>query len=300
MKKFDIQGTGVALVTPFHKQGNVDFTSYEKLIEHVINGGVDYLVCMGTTSEYPTLNNQEILACLEFAIEVNANRVPIVLGMGGNDTRTLVDHIKKTDFSNVSAILSVTPYYNKPSQKGLYAHYKAVAEASSVPVILYNVPGRTGVNITAETCLQLANDFPNIIGIKEASGNIMQCMDILANKPQNFTVVSGEDALVMPLMSLGMQGVISVTANALPQQMSEMVNYCLKSNYKKAKIIHEELLPFSKAIFEEGNPVGIKAALEILGICQNNLRLPLVKSSKSLYSKIQSILNNIQLNNNQK
>lgn len=300
MKKFDIQGTGVALVTPFHKQGNVDFTSYEKLIEHVINGGVDYLVCMGTTSEYPTLNNQEILACLEFAIEVNANRVPIVLGMGGNDTRTLVDHIKKTDFSNVSAILSVTPYYNKPSQKGLYAHYKAVAEASSVPVILYNVPGRTGVNITAETCLQLANDFPNIIGIKEASGNIMQCMDILANKPQNFTVVSGEDALVMPLMSLGMQGVISVTANALPQQMSEMVNLCLKSNYKKAKIIHEELLPFSKAIFEEGNPVGIKAALEILGICQNNLRLPLVKSSKSLYSKIQSILNNIQLNNNQK
>lgn len=300
MKKFDIQGTGVALVTPFHKQGNVDFTSYEKLIEHVINGGVDYLVCMGTTSEYPTLNNQEILACLEFAIEVNANRVPIVLGMGGNDTRTLVNHIKKTDFSNVSAILSVTPYYNKPSQKGLYAHYKAVAEASSVPVILYNVPGRTGVNITAETCLQLANDFPNIIGIKEASGNIMQCMDILANKPQNFTVVSGEDALVMPLMSLGMQGVISVTANAFPQQMSEMVNLCLKSNYKKAKIIHEELLPFSKAIFEEGNPVGIKAALEILGICQNNLRLPLVKSSKSLYSKIQSILNNIQLNNNQK
>ncbi|MBO7224951.1 MAG: 4-hydroxy-tetrahydrodipicolinate synthase [Bacteroidales bacterium] len=300
MKKFDIQGTGVALVTPFHKQGNVDFTSYEKLIEHVINGGVDYLVCMGTTSEYPTLNNQEILACLEFAIEVNANRVPIVLGMGGNDTRTLVDHIKKTDFSNVSAILSVTPYYNKPSQKGLYAHYKAVAEASPVPVILYNVPGRTGVNITAETCLQLANDFPNIIGIKEASGNIMQCMDILANKPQNFTVVSGEDALVMPLMSLGMQGVISVTANALPRQMSEMVNYCLKSNYKKAKVIHEELLPFSKAIFEEGNPVGIKAALEILGVCQNNLRLPLVKSSKQLYSKIQSIVNNIQSNNNQK
>ncbi len=300
MKKFDIQGTGVALVTPFHKQGNVDFTSYEKLIEHVINGGVDYLVCMGTTSEYPTLNNQEILACLEFAIEVTANRVPIVLGMGGNDTRTLVDHIKKTDFSNVSAILSVTPYYNKPSQKGLYAHYKAVAEASPVPVILYNVPGRTGVNITAETCLQLANDFPNIIGIKEASGNIMQCMDILANKPQNFTVVSGEDALVMPLMSLGMQGVISVTANALPQQMSEMVNFCLKSNYKKAKLIHEELLPFSKAIFEEGNPVGIKAALEILGVCQNNVRLPLVKSTKQLYSKIQSIVNNIQSNSNQK
>lgn len=298
MKKFDIQGTGVALVTPFYKQGNIDFTSYGKLIEHVIEGGVDYLVCMGTTSEYPTLTHQEILASLDFVTDLTANRVPIVLGIGGNDTRSLVDNIKKTDFTSVSAILSVCPYYNKPTQKGIYAHYKAVAEASPVPVILYNVPGRTGVNMLAETTLQLANDFSNIIGIKEASGNMMQCMDILANKPQNFTVVSGEDALVMPLMSLGMQGVISVTANALPKQMSEMVNLCLKSNFKKAKIIHEEILPFSKAIFEEGNPVGVKAALEILGICQNNVRLPLVKSSKQLYAKIQTILSNIQSNNN--
>ena len=236
MKKFDLQGTGVALVTPFHKQGNIDFTAFGNLIEHTISGGVDYLLCLGTTSEYPTLSKQEKMAIVEYTIEKVENRVPIVLGMGGNDTRSLVDEIRKTDFSSIAAILSVAPYYNKPNQKGLYTHFKAVAEASDVPVILYNVPGRCGVNISAETCVQLATDFPNIIGIKEASGNISQCMDILMNKPQGFTVVSGEDALVLPLMALGMQGVISVTANAFPKQMSELVNHCLKSNMKKAEI----------------------------------------------------------------
>ena len=293
MKKFDLQGTGVALVTPFHKQGNIDFTSFGNLIEHTISGGVDYLLCLGTTSEYPTLSKQEKMAIVEYTIEKVENRVPIVLGMGGNDTRSLVDEIRKTDFSSIAAILSVAPYYNKPNQKGLYTHFKAVAEASDVPVILYNVPGRCGVNISAETCVQLATDFPNIIGIKEASGNISQCMDILMNKPQGFTVVSGEDALVLPLMALGMQGVISVTANAFPKQMSELVNHCLKSNMKKARAVHEKLLPFSKAIFEEGNPVGIKAALEIMNIASSNLRQPLVKASKPLQTKLQTIINNI-------
>jgi len=293
MKKFDLQGTGVALVTPFHKQGNIDFTAFGKLIEHTINGGVDYLLCLGTTSEYPTLSRQEKMAIVEYTIEKVENRVPIVLGMGSNNTRSLVDEIKKTDFSSIAAILSVAPYYNKPNQKGLYSHFKAVAEVSDVPVILYNVPGRCGVNISAETCLQLANDFSNIIGIKEASGNISQCMDILMNKPQGFTVVSGEDALVLPLMALGMQGVISVTANAFPKQMSELVNHCLKSNMKKARAVHEKLLPFSKAIFEEGNPVGIKAALEILDITPSYLRQPLVKASKPLQTKLQTIINNI-------
>lgn len=293
MKKFDLQGTGVALVTPFHKQGNIDFTAFGKLIEHTINGGVDYLLCLGTTSEYPTLSRQEKLAVVEYTIEKVENRVPIVLGMGSNNTRSLVDEIKKTDFSSIAAILSVAPYYNKPNQKGLYSHFKAVAEVSDVPVILYNVPGRCGVNISAETCLQLANDFSNIIGIKEASGNISQCMDILMNKPQGFTVVSGEDALVLPLMALGMQGVISVTANAFPKQMSELVNHCLKSNMKKARAVHEKLLPFSNAIFEEGNPVGIKAALEILDITPSYLRQPLVKASKPLQTKLQTIINNI-------
>ena len=293
MKKFDLQGTGVALVTPFHKQGNIDFTAFGNLIEHTISGGVDYLLCLGTTSEYPTLSKQEKMAIVEYTIEKVENRVPIVLGMGGNDTRSLVDEIRKTDFSSVAAILSVAPYYNKPNQKGLYTHFKAVAEASDVPVILYNVPGRCGVNISAETCVQLATDFPNIIGIKEASGNISQCMDILMNKPQGFTVVSGEDALVLPLMALGMQGVISVTANAFPKQMSELVSHCLKSNMKKARAVHEKLLPFSKAIFEEGNPVGIKAALEIMNIASSNLRQPLVKASKPLQTKLQTIINNI-------
>lgn len=293
MRKFDLQGTGVALVTPFHKQGNIDFTAFGNLIEHTISGGVDYLLCLGTTSEYPTLSKQEKMAIVEYTIEKVENRVPIVLGMGGNDTRSLVDEIRKTDFSSIAAILSVAPYYNKPNQKGLYTHFKAVAEASDVPVILYNVPGRCGVNISAETCVQLATDFPNIIGIKEASGNISQCMDILMNKPQGFTVVSGEDALVLPLMALGMQGVISVTANAFPKQMSELVNHCLKSNMKKARAVHEKLLPFSKAIFEEGNPVGIKAALEIMNIVSSNLRQPLVKASKPLQTKLQTIINNI-------
>ncbi|MEE0992996.1 MAG: 4-hydroxy-tetrahydrodipicolinate synthase [Bacteroidales bacterium] len=293
MKKFDLQGTGVALVTPFHKQGNIDFTSLGRLIDHTIEGGVDYLVSLGTTSEYPTLSSQEQLAVVEFTIEKVENRVPVVLGMGGNDTRSLVDKIRHTDLSSIAAILSVAPYYNKPNQKGLYAHYKAIAEASNTPIILYNVPGRCGVNMTAETTLQLANDFSNIIGIKEASGNMAQCMEILANKPQGFTVVSGEDALVLPMIALGAQGVISVAANAYPNIMSELVTHSLKSNMKKARTVHEKLLPFSNAIFDEGNPTGIKAALEIMGICQNNLRLPLVKSSKQLYSKLQTIINNI-------
>lgn len=293
MKKFDLQGTGVALVTPFHKQGNIDFTSLGRLIDHTIEGGVDYLVSLGTTSEYPTLSSQEQLAVVEFTIEKVENRVPVVLGMGGNDTRSLVDKIRHTDLSSIAAILSVAPYYNKPNQKGLYAHYKAIAEASNTPIILYNVPGRCGVNMTAETTLQLANDFSNIIGIKEASGNMAQCMEILANKPQGFTVVSGEDALVLPMIALGVQGVISVAANAYPNIMSELVTHSLKSNMKKARAVHEKLLPFSNAIFDEGNPTGIKAALEIMGICQNNLRLPLVKSSKQLYSKLQTIINNI-------
>lgn len=213
--------------------------------------------------------------------------------MGGNNTSELVDRIAKTDLSEVSAILSVTPYYNKPSQKGIYEHFKAVAEASSVPIILYNVPGRTSSNISADTCLQLANDFPNIIGIKEASGNFSQCMEIIAKKPKNFQVISGEDALTMPLMSVGMTGIISVTANAFPKEVSTMINLCLKGDYKKAKDIHYKLLSFTNAIFEEGNPAGIKAALEILQLTQSYLRLPLVKVSKPLSNKIENLINEI-------
>lgn len=292
-KNFKGTGTGVAIVTPFHRQRNINFTSLGNIVEHVINGGVDYIVCLGTTSEVPTLTSQEQMAVLDCMIDLVDKRVPIVLGMGGNNTSELVDRIAKTDLSEVSAILSVTPYYNKPSQKGIYEHFKAVAEASSVPIILYNVPGRTSSNISADTCLQLANDFPNIIGIKEASGNFSQCMEIISKKPKNFQVISGEDALTMPLMSVGMTGIISVTANAFPKEVSTMINLCLKGDYKKAKDIHYKLLSFTNAIFEEGNPAGIKAALEIMQISQSYLRLPLVKVSKPLSNKIENLINEI-------
>lgn len=294
MKEFNIKGTGVAMVTPFDKQGNVDLTSFGKLINHCIEGGCDYLVCLGTTSEYPTLSQKEMFAVKEFTIECVENRVPIVLGMGGNDTRELINKITKYDYTNIAAILSVAPYYNKPNQKGLYTHFSQVANSSPVPVIIYNVPGRTGSNLNAETTLQLAETCNNIIGIKEASGNMNQCMEILRCKPKGFNVISGEDALTVPLMSVGAKGVISVTANAFPKQVSDMVNYCLKDNFKKAIPIHNALLPFTNAIFEEGNPVGIKSALKTLGITNNVVRLPLTEASKSLSNKIQSIINDIK------
>ena len=293
MKEFNIKGTGVALVTPFDRQSNVDFTSFGRLINHVIEGGVDYLVCLGTTSEYPTLTDKEMLAIKEFTIETVDNRVPIVLGIGSNDTRDLINHITKFDYSGISAVLSVAPYYNKPSQKGLFEHFRLVAGSCPLPVIIYNVPGRTGSNLTAETTLKLAEECKNIIGIKEASGNMAQCMEILRRKPKGFELISGEDALTLPLMSCGAKGVISVTANAFPYYVSEMVNLALKDNCRKASVLHNKLLPFTNAVFEEGNPCGIKAALEIMGISQSVVRMPLAKVSKPLYNKIQSIIKEI-------
>lgn len=294
MKEFNIKGTGVALVTPFDKHESIDFTKLGKLIDYCIDGGVDYLVCLGTTSEYPTLSDKEMLAVREFTIEHVDNRVPIVLGMGGNNTKLLTNKIAKTDTNGFSAILSVAPYYNKPSQKGLYYHFHHVAGSSSLPVIIYNVPGRTGCNLNAETTLQLAEECKNIIGIKEASGNMNQCMEILRCKPKGFELVSGEDALTLPLISCGAKGVISVTANAFPKQVSDMVNLALKDNCKKASAIHSKLLPFTNAIFEEGNPCGIKAALEIMGITESVVRQPLYKISKTLYNKLQSIIKEIK------
>lgn len=294
MKEFNAKGTGVAMITTFDKQGNVDFSSFSKLINHIIEGGVDYLVCLGTTSEYPTLTEREMMAIRDFTIETVDNRVPIVIGVGGNDTREVVNHVTKDDFNGFSAILSVSPYYNKPSQKGLLEHFRRVANSSPLPVIIYNVPGRTGSNISAETTLKLAEECDNIIAIKEASGNMAQCMEILRCKPKNFELLSGEDALTLPLMSMGAKGVISVTANAFPKQVSTMVNLALKDSCRKATAVHNQILPFTNAIFEEGNPCGIKAALEILGIVQNNVRLPLAKVSKTLYSRLQTIIKEIK------
>lgn len=285
---FNTKGTGVALVTPFDKRGNVDFSALGRLIDHCINGGIDYLVCLGTTSEYPTLTEKESFAVRDYIVEYVDKRVPIVLGVGGNNTKELVTRINHTDLSGFAAILSVSPYYNKPSQKGLYTHYNYIAAASPLPVIIYNVPGRTGVNISAETTLKLAEDFKNIVAVKEASGNMLQCMEILRCKPDRFSLISGEDALTYPLITCGANGVISVTANAYPNMVSTMVNHALKGNNNKALTLHNTLLPFTNAIFEEGNPSGVKAALESMGICDNIVRLPLSNVSRALYNRLQS------------
>jgi 4-hydroxy-tetrahydrodipicolinate synthase len=293
MSKVLFKGTGVALITPFHKHGTVDFTSLGKIIEHVINNGVNYVVALGTTAETATLTDKEKLAVVDFIIESVDKRVPIVLGMGGNNTQKLIEEIKSFNFDGIDAILSVSPYYNKPQQKGLFLHFKSIVEVSPLPVIIYNVPGRTGVNITAETTLKLANEVEGVIGIKEASGNLMQCMEIIKNKPKDFLVISGDDALTLPLIACGADGVISVAANAFPREFSDMVQLALSTNCKKAKEIHYKLLDFFNVIFEDGSPAGIKAVMEKLELCQNNLRLPLVKVNKTTHANILNITNKL-------
>ncbi len=292
MKQPLFSGTGVALITPFRRQQEtVDFTKLEALIEHIIASGVDYIVALGTTSEAATMTPSERSAVQEFIVETVAGRCPIMLGLGGNNTLNLTDTIARTNFDGISGILSVTPFYNKPNQRGLLQHYRSVAEASPVPVVIYNVPGRTGVNLAAETTLTLANECPNIIGIKEASGNIQQAMEILRQRPAGFRVISGDDALTYPLLALGADGVISVVANALPKEMSDMVRLAMKGDLKKALPLQMKMLPLMNAIFDEGNPTGIKALLEIQGSITNILRLPLVKASKPLTNKLSTLYN---------
>lgn len=285
-KKF--KGTGVAIITPFHKHGTVDFTSLGKLIDHIIVNGVNYIVALGTTGETATLTEKEKIAVTDFIIEAADKRVPIVLGIGGNNTQKIIEQVKETNFEGIDAILSVSPYYNKPQQKGLFYHFKSIADVLPVPMIIYNVPGRTGVNITAETTLKLANEVDTIIGIKEASGNLMQIMQIIKDKPKDFMVISGDDALTMPSICAGADGVISVVANAFPKEFSEMVQYALDGKIQKAKELHYKLYDFGNAIFEDGSPAGIKAALDFLELCQNNLRLPLVKVNKQTLQNIQN------------
>ncbi len=292
MKQPLFSGTGVALITPFRRQQEtVDFTKLEALIEHIIASGVDYIVALGTTSEAATMTPAERSAVQAFIVETVAGRCPIMLGLGGNNTLNLTDTIARTNFDGISGILSVTPFYNKPNQRGLMQHYRSVAEASPVPVVIYNVPGRTGVNLAAETTLTLANECPNIIGIKEASGNIQQAMEILRQRPAGFRVISGDDALTYPLLALGADGVISVVANALPKEMSDMVRLAMKGDLKKALPLQMKMLPLMNAIFDEGNPTGIKALLEIQGSITNILRLPLVKASKPLTNKLSTLYN---------
>jgi 4-hydroxy-tetrahydrodipicolinate synthase len=289
-----LKGTGVALITPFRNDDSVDFEALGRITEHVIQGGVDYIVAMGTTGESATLSAEERSAVVGYIVEKTAKRVPIVLGLGGNYTSQLVSTLKSTNFDGIDAILSVAPYYNKPNQKGLYIHYKTLASASLLPIILYNVPGRTGVNIAPETVLSLAGDFENIVGVKEASGNVMQIMKIIKDKPKNFLVISGDDGLTMPLIAAGAEGVISVTANAFPKETSEMVRMALKGNFNAASELHYKLLNFTESLFEDGSPGGVKAALEILKICSKFVRLPLASIDRATYTKIENLAKDIK------
>jgi 4-hydroxy-tetrahydrodipicolinate synthase len=287
-------GTGVAIVTPFRNDGSVDFKSLGELLEHIISGGVEYIVALGTTGESVTLTKDEKKAVINFVLDTVDNRIPVVVGVGGNNTQEVTDTISHIDFNGISAILSVAPYYNKPSQQGLYLHFKSIAAICPIPVILYNVPGRTGSNMNAETTLKLANECKNIVAIKEASGNLAQIMQIIKNKPKNFQVVSGDDALALPMIALGGSGVISVLANAFPRQLSEMVRFSLKNDYAKANVLHYNLLDLTNALFEEGNPAGIKAVLEIMKIAQNNLRLPLSPVSEKHHAKLEQLVKKIK------
>ena len=288
MNKF--KGTGVALVTPFRKEGEVDFNALQKLVEFQIENGVNYLVVQGTTGESVTLTDEEKVSVLEYIIDVTKNRVPIVLGVGGNNTSNIVQQIKKFNSYRIDAYLSVSPYYNKPSQAGIVAHYGQIAQATDKPIILYNVPGRTGSNMTAETTLTLANTYANIIAVKEASGNLEQIMEIIKNKPSDFLVISGDDALTLPHMACGGDGVISVVANAFPKRFSSMVDYALKGDLEKAKPLHYELFPIIQQLFADGNPGGIKYVLKLISIGEDHMRLPLVNINDEVAKKLYELV----------
>lgn len=295
MAQINLKGMGVALITPFKDDESVDFDALSKLIEYQIQNGIDYLVVLGTTAETPTLTEQEKNEVLSFVIERVKERVPIVLGLGGNNTRGIVERLKTESFQGVDAILSVVPYYNKPSQEGIYQHYKAIASATKLPVILYNVPGRTGVNMTAETTLRLAREFDNIVAIKEASGNITQMDDIIKNKPKDFMVISGDDGITFPLITLGAVGVISVIGNAFPREFSRMVRLALEGDYANALLIHHKFTELFELLFVDGNPAGVKSILSSMGYIRNRLRLPLVPTRITTYEKIRVVLQKLNI-----
>ena len=288
-----LKGTGVALVTPFKQDGSIDFNGLERLIEHGIDGGLDFMVVLGTTGETPTLSEDEQNEIFKFVPSIVRGRLPLVAAHGGNDTHKLIKSLATKPFDGYSAILSASPYYNKPSQEGIYQHYRALSEASHLPIILYNVPGRTGSNVTASTCLRLANDFDNIVAMKEASGNLNQMMEIIASKPQDFILLSGDDAITLPIYSIGGEGVISVIAQALPREFTAIWNSVQKSDWNAARYAHYKILDITNAIYDEGNPTGIKSLLQILGICEDHLRLPAISASQSLNQKLNQLYSNL-------
>lgn len=288
----EFRGTGVAIVTPFTRKGKIDFKSLDILIEHIIVNKVDFVVTLGTTGEASTLSHEEQLSVIETVKKSADGRIPVVIGIGGNNTHKMVEIINETDFTGVKGILSVCPYYNLPNQRGLYEHFSAIAKASPVPVIVYNIPGRSGANISAETILALANDHWNIVAVKEASGNMKQIMTLLRNKPEGFSVLSGDDALTYPMMALGADGVISVIANAYPAAFSGMVRLLEKKKFDDALAIHNSLMDFIEALLADGNPAGIKSALSKMKMCQNYVRLPLVTVNKKVSKRISELIDN--------
>ena len=285
-----LKGTGVALVTPFNQDFSIDFVGLERLVNHTIAGGVDYLVLLGTTGESAVLSKNEKKQVLDFCKRINNGRLPIVQGVGGNDTLALAEELRNTDFEGISAILSVSPFYNKPTQEGIYLHYKILSEASPFPLIIYNVPGRTASNILADTTLRLANDFENIVAIKEASGDLMQIKKIINRKPVDFLVLSGDDALTSTIIEMGGDGVIAVIAQSHPTLFSNMVNASLRGDFKKAKLLYEKIEPIFDSLYADGNPSGIKAALTIIGICKNVLRPPLTPVTQKNFDKLYAFI----------
>lgn len=289
------KGLGVALVTPFTSDGSVDHTSLRRLLDYQLSNGTDFLCVLGTTAETPTLTEQEKQDIIDIVRNKVQGRIPILLGMGGNNTAAVVRQVQTTDLRGIDGILSVCPYYNKPSQEGLYQHFHAIASHSPVPVVLYNVPGRAGVNMTAETTLRLASDCENIVAIKEASGNFTQIDDIIKNKPKDFDVISGDDGITFPLITLGAAGVISVIGNALPKEFSRMVRLALNGDYTNALTIHHQFTELFKLLFVDGNPAGVKAMLSSMGLVENELRLPLVPSRLSTMERISSIVKELNI-----
>lgn len=292
MRNKNLIGTGVAIVTPFDKTGKIDVEALKKLVKHLHNGKVEYLVVLGTTGESVTLSKEEKKLVTETVIKANQNKLPLVLGIGGNNTAEVMDTIHHTDLKPFEAILSVAPYYNKPNQEGYYQHYKAVANSTKKDIILYNVPGRTGSNVTWETQIRIAHDFKNIVATKEACGNIDQIMKILKNKPKDFMVISGDDNLTLPIISAGGVGVISVVANAFPRQYSDMVRFSLKNDFNKAQILHYSLVDITDQLFADGSPGGIKYALNQLGICNTFVRLPLWEPNDKVKEKLKALIKN--------
>ena len=295
MKHVDLTGMGVVLITPFQTNGEVDYPALARLVDFQLQNDTDYLLVLGTNAETSTLTISEQKEITRFVVEKVKGRIPIVLGMSGNNTKAVVERLKTEDMDGVDAILSVVPYYNKPSQEGIYQHYKAIAQATSAPIVLYNVPGRTVTNMTAETTLRLARDFDNVIAVKEASGNMAQIGTIIKHKPEDFQVISGDDGMTLPLIALGLVGVISVIGNAFPKEFSRMVHLALSGDYANALSIHLNFLELFDLLFTDGSPAGIKSVLSMMGYVENELRLPLVPVRPATYEKIRNVLQELQV-----